>query len=170
MELLTGFPLFPGEDEFDQIACIFEMFGVPSKQYLSTCKRERQFITSRGVPRYCVQSVDDRGAGLISGGYSKRGRFRGAPMSRDLVSALSSGGAKEAAADSVLVDFLRRCLEVNPDDRMSAADAIRHDWLKRRQQVAPPTTKPPTAAAGTTARSSRAQISVDSSHLSNLKR
>jgi len=55
VELLTGYPLFPGEDESDQLACIIEMFGVPDRKFLSTCKRQRYFITSRGLPRYCVQ-------------------------------------------------------------------------------------------------------------------
>jgi len=44
------------------------------------------------------------------------------------VSALVSGGAVEAANDVLLVDLLRRCLDVNPDEqRITADDAIRHD-------------------------------------------
>jgi len=133
------------------MACIIEMFGVPDKKFLSTCKRERYFITSRGVPRYCVQSTDDRGVTVIAGGYSKRGRFRGPPLSRDLIAALISAGATEAANDVQLVDFLRRCLSINPDDRMTAPDAIRHDWLRRRPQ----NNNPSKATAGTSTRSSR---------------
>lgn len=133
-ELLTGYPLFPGEDESDQMACIIEMFGLPDKKFLSTCKRERYFVTSRGVPRYCVQSVDENGVAVIAGGYSKRGRFRGPPLSRDLIAALINAGATEAAGDVLLIDFLRRCLEINPDERITAPEAIRHGWLRRRLQ------------------------------------
>lgn len=136
VELLTGYPLFPGEDEHDQMACIIEMFGLPDDKFLATCKRERYFISSRGVPRYCVQSVDARGVAVVAGGYSKRGRFRGPPRSRDLAAALTNGGATEAAGDAMLIDFLRRCLEMNPDDRITAPDAIRHGWLRRRQSSA----------------------------------
>lgn len=132
--MLTGYPLFPGEDENDQMACIIEMFGLPDKKFLSTCKRERYFITSRGVPRYCVQSVDENGVAVIAGGYSKRGRFRGPPLSRDLIAALINAGATEAAGDVLLIDFLRRCLEINPGERITAPEAIRHGWLRRRLQ------------------------------------
>ena len=164
-ELLTGYPLFPGEDESDQMACIVEMFGLPSKKFMATCKRERYFVTSRGVPRYCVQSLDDHGVAVIAGGYSKRGRFRGPPLSRDLVAALINAGATEAAADQLLVDFLRRCLDVNPDDRITAPDAIRHDWLRRRNTRH-------TTAADSIARSSHAQFPLDAalSHVPSTKR
>ena len=93
----------------------------------------------------------------LSGGYSKRGRYRGAPLTRDLVSALVAGGAVDAAHDAQLVDFLRRCLELNPDERITAPDAIRHDWLRRRGQgpaAAGPGGGGGAAAAGSTARSS----------------
>ena len=28
-ELLTGYPLLPGEDESDQLACMIELLGMP---------------------------------------------------------------------------------------------------------------------------------------------
>lgn len=152
VELLTGYPLFPGEDENDQLACIIEMFGLPSEKFLATCKRERHFVTSRGLPRYCVQSVDERGVTVIAGSHSKRGRFRGPPMSRDLIAALINGGATEAAGDTMLIDFLRRCLQVNPAERITASEAIRHEWMRRRQ------TK---QTVGSYTRSSNARFSFD---------
>jgi dual specificity tyrosine-phosphorylation-regulated kinase 2/3/4 len=33
-ELYTGFPLFPGENEIDQLAYIMEILGVPEKEVL----------------------------------------------------------------------------------------------------------------------------------------
>ena len=47
------------------------------------------------------------------------------------MSALVSGGAVEAANDVLLVDLLRRCLDVNPDERITANDAIRHDSIRK---------------------------------------
>jgi serine/threonine protein kinase len=46
-ELLTGFPLLPGEDEFDQLACIIELLGMPSKSLLDQAKRTKTFISSK---------------------------------------------------------------------------------------------------------------------------
>lgn len=98
----------------------------------------------------CVQTVDGRGVTELTGGYSKRGRYRGAPMTRDLVSALVSGSAVEAANDVLLVDLLRRCLDVNPDERITATEAIRHDWLRRRQGPSRPAMKTTPGGASTT--------------------
>jgi dual specificity tyrosine-phosphorylation-regulated kinase 2/3/4 len=43
-ELYTGRPLFPGENEQDQLACIMQLIGVPDKQYLESCSRKKQFF------------------------------------------------------------------------------------------------------------------------------
>lgn len=43
-ELYTGKPLFPGENEPDQLACIMQLLGVPSKDYLDRCTRKKQFF------------------------------------------------------------------------------------------------------------------------------
>ena len=66
------------------------------------------------------------------------------------MSALVSGGAVEAANDVLLVDLLRRCLDVNPDERITANDAIRHDWLRRRQATSRAPTKATPGGASTT--------------------
>ena len=46
-ELLTGCPLFAGEDEADQLACIIETLGVPPGHLLDSAKRTRHFISSQ---------------------------------------------------------------------------------------------------------------------------
>ncbi|KAG1170050.1 hypothetical protein G6F36_011981 [Rhizopus arrhizus] len=43
-ELYTGRPLFPGENELDQLACIMQLLGVPNKKYLDRCTRKKQFF------------------------------------------------------------------------------------------------------------------------------
>lgn len=49
-ELLTGFPLLPGEDEADQLACIMELLGLPPQKLLDQSKRAKNFISSKGRP------------------------------------------------------------------------------------------------------------------------
>jgi dual specificity tyrosine-phosphorylation-regulated kinase 2/3/4 len=53
-ELFTGMPLFPGEDETDQLSCIIEVIGMPSQKVLDASKRGRNFVSSKGHPRYCT--------------------------------------------------------------------------------------------------------------------
>lgn len=50
-ELLTGRPLFSGEDEGDQIACVIEIVGMPPARVVDMGKRSSNFIASNGLPR-----------------------------------------------------------------------------------------------------------------------
>lgn len=43
-ELYTGYPLFPGENEADQLACIMEIFGPPPASVLEAASRRRLFF------------------------------------------------------------------------------------------------------------------------------
>ena len=48
-ELLTGYPLLPGEDEADQLSCIIELLGMPPQKLLDQSKRAKNFISSKGT-------------------------------------------------------------------------------------------------------------------------
>ena len=43
-ELYTGYPLFPGENEVEQLACIMEVLGVPSEELINGATRKRLFF------------------------------------------------------------------------------------------------------------------------------
>ncbi|XP_008313543.1 dual specificity tyrosine-phosphorylation-regulated kinase 2 [Cynoglossus semilaevis] len=135
-ELLTGFPLLPGEDETDQMACIIELLGMPSQKLLDASKRAKNFVSSKGYPRYCVVTTLPDGSTALNGGRSRRGKIRGPPGSKDLSAAL------KGCDDPLFLDFLKQCLEWDPALRMTPSQALRHPWLRRRLP------KPP---AGTTA-------------------
>jgi dual specificity tyrosine-phosphorylation-regulated kinase 2/3/4 len=127
-ELLTGYPLFPGEDEGDQLACIIETLGMPPSRLLDTAKRSRNFISSQGYPRYCTLSNNADGTVQLAGGRSRRGKHRGPPGSRNLASA-----ALRDCEDRTFINFLCRCLELDPEVRMTPPEALRHAWLHSRR-------------------------------------
>lgn len=130
-ELLTGYPLFPGEDEADQLSCIMEVLGVPPQKMLDTSKRSRNFFTSKGHPRYCKVTTNHDGSVSYNGSQSKRGKYRGPPESKELSRAL------KGCEDPLFLDFLQRCLEWDPVARMTPPQALRHGWLRRRLPRAP---------------------------------
>lgn len=130
-ELLTGYPLFPGEDEGDQLACIIEVLGMPSTKLLDSSKRARNFISSKGYPRYCTVTSGAEGQ-VLTGGRSRRGKYRGPPGSKDLVTAL------KGCDDPLFLDFMKRCLDWDPSTRMTPPQALRHAWLRRRLPRPPP--------------------------------
>ena len=43
-ELYTGYPLFPGENELEQLACIMEILGLPATSILEQATRRRLFF------------------------------------------------------------------------------------------------------------------------------
>lgn len=90
-ELYTGFPLFPGENEVEQLACIMEVLGLPPKVLISVARRRRLFFDSRDAPR-CITNT--------------KGRKR-SPGSKSLAHILH-------CQDRYFIDFLQRCLEWLP--------------------------------------------------------
>ncbi|XP_065348195.1 dual specificity tyrosine-phosphorylation-regulated kinase 2-like [Cloeon dipterum] len=125
-ELLTGFPLLPGEDEADQLACTIEVLGIPPSKLLAESKRAKNFISSKGYPRYCTATTMADGNIVLNGGLSRRGKHRGPPGSKDLQRAL------KGCDDPLFLDFIGKCLEWDPEKRMTPAVALRHAWLRRR--------------------------------------
>nr|XP_002121895.4 dual specificity tyrosine-phosphorylation-regulated kinase 4 isoform X1 [Ciona intestinalis] len=105
-ELYTGYPLFPGENEVEQLACIMEVLGLPPSDYIETAQRKRLFFDSKGQPRCITNS---------------KGRKR-RPNSKDISTAVRT-------SDPVFLHFLRRCLEWEPSKRMTPDEAMHHEWI-----------------------------------------
>ncbi|XP_025755454.1 dual specificity tyrosine-phosphorylation-regulated kinase 2 isoform X2 [Oreochromis niloticus] len=150
-ELLTGYPLLPGEDEADQLACIIELLGMPSQKLLDGSKRAKNFVSSKGYPRYCTVTTLPDGTTVLNSGRSRRGKMRGPPGSKDWSTAL------KGCDDAHFIDFLKQCLEWDPALRITPNHALRHPWLRRRLP------KPPsgTTAGEKTSSSKRGTTTTD---------
>ncbi|XP_063307191.1 dual specificity tyrosine-phosphorylation-regulated kinase 3 [Pelobates fuscus] len=131
VELLTGYPLFPGEDEGDQLACMMELLGAPTPKLLEQAKRAKNFVNSKGYPRYCTVTTLPNGTTVLNGSRSRRGKMRGAPGSKDWVMAL------KGCEDMLFIDFLKGCLNWDPAARMAPSQALRHQWICKRQPKPP---------------------------------
>ena len=105
-ELLTGYPIFPGENEQEQLACIMEIFGPPDKNLIEKSTRKKLFFDSSGKPRLTVSSK------------GKRRR----PSSKTLQQALKCD-------DEAFLDFIARCLRWDPERRLKPDEAIYHEFL-----------------------------------------
>ena len=125
-ELHTGYPLLPGEDEGDQLATMIELLGMPNKELTDVCKRTRTFISSRGYPRYCTLVQNEDGTVRLMSGKSRRGKTRGIPGSRDWKVSLNN------CQDANFIDFLKRCLEWDPQKRITPVQALGHPWIKNK--------------------------------------
>ncbi|XP_017687646.1 PREDICTED: dual specificity tyrosine-phosphorylation-regulated kinase 3 [Lepidothrix coronata] len=132
VELLTGYPLFPGEDEADQLACMMELLGMPPQKLLDQSKRAKNFINSKGHPRYCTVTTHADGKVTLNGSRSRRGKVREAPGNKDWVTAL------KGCDDPLFIDFLKECLSWDPAARMTPGQALRHPWICKRVPKPPP--------------------------------
>lgn len=104
-ELYTGYPLFPGENEVEQLACLMEVLGLPPEEVISTATRRRLFFgESRNEfacgGTNCVFSDSKGNPRCIT---NSKGRKR-KPGSKNLAIALRCN-------DTLFVDFVSRCLE-----------------------------------------------------------
>ncbi|KLO12000.1 hypothetical protein SCHPADRAFT_854481 [Schizopora paradoxa] len=105
-ELYTGYPIFPGENEQEQLSCIMEVLGVPEKEIINRSSRKRLFFDSSGLPRAVVNS---------------KGRRR-RPGTKTLAQVLRCD-------DELFVDFVAKCLHWDPERRIKPASALRHPFL-----------------------------------------
>ncbi|KAK4241636.1 hypothetical protein C8A03DRAFT_12158 [Achaetomium macrosporum] len=113
-ELYTGVPIFPGENEQEQLACIMEVFGPPEKHLIEKSTRKKLFFDSMGKPRLTVSS---------------KGRRR-RPSSKTLQQVLKCD-------DEPFLDFIARCLRWDPDRRMKPEEAIRHEFITGQKTSVP---------------------------------
>ncbi|CAB0028954.1 unnamed protein product [Trichogramma brassicae] len=56
-ELFTGYPLFPGENEVEQLACIMEVLGKPPDNVINHASRRRLFFVQGSALRRFRQSM-----------------------------------------------------------------------------------------------------------------
>ncbi|GAA5836262.1 hypothetical protein JCM9279_002242 [Rhodotorula babjevae] len=118
-EMYTGYPIFPGENEQEQLACIMEIMGVPDKYLVDRSSRKRLFFDSTGAPRPVVNS---------------KGRRR-RPASKSLAAVLKCD-------DDLFVDFIAKCLAWDPERRLKPDQAMRHPFVAGARSHAAQSTIP----------------------------
>lgn len=102
-ELFTGYPLYPGQDEVEQLLCIMEIMGVPPAGVLDQATRRKHFFDSSGGPKIVPNA---------------KGKIR-QPASRSLAQALRCN-------DPVFVEFLEGCMRWDQGERFTPEQALQH--------------------------------------------
>ncbi|ORZ11185.1 kinase-like domain-containing protein [Absidia repens] len=111
-ELRSGYPLFPGENEHEQLACIMEVMGVPSKALIEKSSRRKYFFDSMGQPR------------IVANAKGKK-RYPGTKPLENVFQSKHSGGSSH----DNFVDFLQQCLQWDPAQRITPEQAFEHPWI-----------------------------------------
>lgn len=105
VELLTGSPIFPGDNEIDLLHRIIEVCGEVPKSVLQRSPRRRLFYNGNYSPKVDVME----------------GRIR-QPSSRSILSVVGS-------IDESLLSFIEACLIIDPEQRQTPEEALQHKWL-----------------------------------------
>jgi len=105
-ELYTGYPIFPGENEAEQMQCIMEILGPPPKKLIQASTRKKTFFDPKDKPLIVPNS---------------RGKIR-QPNGSDLVQATGCN-------DALFLNFLKKCLRWDPQNRLTPDKAMEHPWI-----------------------------------------
>jgi len=103
-ELLTGFPLFPGESEQDQMLRIIEVLGPPPRKILEQSSRKQVFF-DENKPRIVPNS---------------KGKLR-FPSTKPLQAFVGN--------EPILLDLLVKILDWDPEVRLLPEEALQHPWV-----------------------------------------
>ncbi|XP_002961220.2 probable serine/threonine-protein kinase dyrk2 [Selaginella moellendorffii] len=105
-ELCSGCPLFPGENEVEQLACMMEILGTPPDFLLENATRKKMFFDSSNHPR------------IVPNSWGKKYW----PGTKNLSTALRCN-------NPLFINFLECCLRWDRNQRMTPDDLLQHAWI-----------------------------------------
>lgn len=122
-ELYTGIPIFPGENEVDQLNYIMEYFGPPSDDLINIARKKNQFFE----PKKESNPSNNDNTQSTSSIWSplkipnSRGKVR-QPFTKKLEKFLKN-------SDESFIELVKMCLEWDPNKRIKPDEAILHEWI-----------------------------------------
>ena len=109
IEMMIGKPIFPGNDEHEQLEMLMEVFGAPPKDMIQNCSRRNEFFTSEGKLKPPKERRRRRGIGTTNLQQVTR------------------------ITDNLLLDLLSRCFEWDQKKRITAHEALNHPWFTAKE-------------------------------------
>ena len=106
VELLTGRPIFAGENETDQLLSIIEVIGLPPARMVKRASRKNVFFDSESR----LKNISYKGKRRI-------------PDSKSLRDILSG-------ADERMIDIVQQCFEWDQTKRITPDEALLHPWFQ----------------------------------------
>lgn len=109
-ELKTGRPLFPAIDENELLEFFIMMIGLPTNDMIDKAKKKSKFFDKDGK---LIRSRQSRLHGTSKKSYPLRKAID-----------------HDQKDETDYIDFIEKCLEINPDKRLTPEQALQHPWIK----------------------------------------
>ena len=110
-ELYLGYPIFPGENENDLMSRIIEICGEPPENLLLLSERKIKLFYSNEILNKLEPIMLKNSKGELR-------KPHGKPLNYIL-----------GNEDPDFNDFLIKCLDWNPETRLTPEEALRHVWI-----------------------------------------
>lgn len=109
-ELYIGYPILPGESECDQMSRVMELIGVPQPSIYKVSQRRHKYFKHKSDTDY--EPI------MLKNSKGKLRKPKGKPL--DFII---------GDEDNDFLDFVRKCLIWDPEERMTPDEALRHVWV-----------------------------------------
>ena len=86
---------------------MMELNGIPAREFIDQSRKKDHYFDTD----YCPYLIEDPDLGILR-----------IPDARPLEEAVP-------CCDAKMMDFLRQCLKMDPSERISAADALNHEFI-----------------------------------------
>ncbi|KAI7864774.1 kinase-like domain-containing protein [Spinellus fusiger] len=137
-ELYLGTPLFPGQSEYNQIELIINTIGLPPESMIKKGKKGRIYFnhhngayTLKSVDEYCI-SINDTKEKLVQRYHRTKLLEKLILMcGRDIKNDQDERQNDDMLGKIFLLDFLEKSLTIDPDQRHTPEQALKHPFIKR---------------------------------------
>ena len=127
-ELYNGKPLFPGTDENEMVEFQYLISGTFPQSMIDKGKKRDRFFNVRNGYKI-IRSKHSRLLNLSKNSINlSQIVFRHKSSSE--MGKLKKLEGELSQDEKNMVDFIRRCIEIDPKRRLTCEEAIRHDWFK----------------------------------------
>jgi dual specificity tyrosine-phosphorylation-regulated kinase 2/3/4 len=115
IELFTGFPLFPGTNEREQIQLVIDVIGMPNASVLSRSTRKNLFTQFKDKENTAVPAPQVNKDVLNQKEKEERLKYIMAKL--------------REVPDPSFVNLISRCLEWDPLKRITPDEGLNHEWI-----------------------------------------
>ena len=162
-ELFLGLPMFPGTSEYNQLWKIVDMLGSPPRNMVEVGRNSTNSFhkvpasTPEGKHSYTIKSYDEyvqylastKGKEEQSQKEQKNKNYFKHRLMKDIILNYKFSSKmtntmieKECQERLLLVDFLTKCLNMNPLERLTPQEALKHPFVNDVLQPLTPTPQP----------------------------